>query len=83
MIVTIMYRNTYEGGDGWIYGPMVVEIADTCPICGSQRGVPYPHRFCEDGEWMDVDKWDNPCGHVDKYRDAFHESKRISAKEAV
>jgi len=76
---TIMYRNTYDGGDGWVYYPLTVEIADTCPECGGKRGEAVPYRFCEDGDWFTVDKWENPCGHLDLYKDVYHESKRLKA----
>ena len=80
MRVTIMYRNNYDGGDGWTYFPMTIEIADVCPICREKRGTPYPHRFCEDGEWYVVDKWENPCGHLDKYKDCYYEYKKLNKK---
>lgn len=76
MHVTIMYRSNYDGGDGWTYHPARVEIADACPVCGGQRGTPRPYRFCEDGEWLVVDRWDNPCGHVDSYADCWREHQR-------
>ena len=77
MKATIMYRNTYDGGDGWTYYPMIIEIADTCPVCGEKRGVPRPYRFYEDGEWFTVSQWNNPCGHLDNYGDCYRESKII------
>lgn len=77
MQVTIMYRNSFEGGDGWTYYPKQITIGDNCPVCNAKRGMPYNHHFCEDGEWFDVDKWDNPCGHVDKYSDCFNEAKQL------
>ena len=80
MIVTIMYRNNYDGGCGWIYYPITVEISDECPICGAKRGTPFSYRFCEDGEWFVVSKWNNPCGHIDKYKDCFFESKNFESK---
>jgi hypothetical protein len=78
MRVTIMYRNTMDGGDGWTYYPMVVEIADNCPVCGCKRGEPKNYYFCEDGEWFEVDTWENPCGHIDKYSDCYRESKSLA-----
>lgn len=75
MVVTIMYRNTYLGGDGWTYYPMKVEIADECPQCGGPRGEPYAYHFCEDESWYTVDKWDNPCGHIDKYKACYFEAR--------
>lgn len=80
MRVTIMYRNNYEGGDGWTYYPKVVTISDTCPVCGGKRGTPKGHNFCEDGEWFNVDIWDNPCGHIDKYKDVYFEAKELEMK---
>lgn len=79
MVVIIMYRNTYVGGDGWTYYPMTVTIADKCPVCGGPRGPVKYHRFCEDGEWFTVNTWDNPCGHIDKYKDCYNEAKAIKA----
>ena len=79
MNVTIMYRNSYDGGDGWIYHPLKITIADTCPRCGQKRGQPRPHTFCEDGEWFTVDRWVNACGHVDSYRNAYLEAKEVAA----
>lgn len=74
MNVRVMYRNNWFGGDGWTYYPVTVEIGDACPKCGGPRGRPYPHRFCDDGEWFDVNTWDNPCGHLDLYRDVLVEA---------
>lgn len=54
-----------------------VEIADTCPCCGQQRGVPSLKRFCEDGEWYDVSCWQNPCGHIDKYAAVIEEASQL------
>ena len=71
MIVTVMYRN------GLTHYPVTIEINDHCPKCGRKRGKPYPYRFCEDGEWFTVDKWDNPCGHIDYYKDVIKEAQRI------
>jgi hypothetical protein len=79
MKVTIMYRNTFDGGDGWTYFPATIEIGDFCPECGKPRGKPYPYRFHEDGEWFTVDRWDNPCGHKDTYEDAWKESKQMDS----
>lgn len=79
MKVTIFYRNNFKsvGGDGWTYHPLTIEISDLCPVCRCKRGIPYPYRFCEDGEWFTVDKWDNPCTHIDKYCDVYDESKLL------
>lgn len=78
MIVTIMYRNSFDGGDGWKYYPMKIKISDQCPTCGEQRGNPIQYTFCEDGDWIVVDRWENECGHIDSYKDVYLESKRIT-----
>lgn len=78
MIVTIMYRNSYDGGDGWRYYPMNIKIGDNCPVCGGKRGEPSQRTYCEDGEWYTVDNWINSCGHLDKYVDCYHEAKRLA-----
>jgi hypothetical protein len=83
MQVTIMYRNNWFGGDGWTYYPIKIIIADNCPICGKKRGKPYPYRFRECGEWFTVDKWDNPCGHLDTYRDCIIESEQLKKNKIV
>lgn len=44
-----------------------VTISRRCPVCGGERGTPYNHNFHEDGEWLSCDRWDNPCGHEDRY----------------
>lgn len=49
-------------------------IAATCPQCGGPRGETYGHNFCEDGEWLNCDRWDNPCGHVDYYHAVIAEA---------
>lgn len=77
MKVTIMYRNNFEGGDGWTYYPLNITIGDNCPICNEKRGKPYVHHFSEDGEWFSVNRWDNPCGHLDKYGDVWREFKQL------
>lgn len=77
MDVLIMFRNSFVGGDGWVFHPMWVTIADTCPVCGGQRGKPYEYRFCEDGDWYTVHKWDNPCGHTDLYKDSYFEYMKM------
>jgi hypothetical protein len=80
MNVTIMYRNSYHGGDGWTYYPLLVTIMNNCPKCGAPRGKPKPHNQCEDGEFFCVDVWNNPCGHLDSYKDVYFESRKELTK---
>lgn len=72
-----------DGGDGWQYYPKTITIGDYCPICGGKRGEPVNHTFCEDGEWFNVDKWENPCGHIDKYGDCLKEARKIAAADKM
>lgn len=81
MKVTIMYRNSWYVKGGWIAHPLTVEISDNCPACGGPRGIPYWHRFYETGDWHSVNRWDNPCGHIDKYKAAFEEAKDLQATQ--
>lgn len=72
-----MYRNNYEGGDGWRYYPLEIEIGENCPMCGEKRGTPEWHNQTEDGEFYQLHIWKNHCGHLDAYRDCYLESKRL------
>lgn len=72
--VVIMFRGEYVGLNPWRCGPKTVEIDDMCPKCDGPRGEPYWYRFHENGEWYSVHRWNNPCGHIDKYRDVYFES---------
>lgn len=47
---------------------LTVDIADTCPICGAQRGVRRWQGLSYDGSRrLAVDCWANECGHIDGY----------------
>lgn len=81
MTVTVMYRNNWFGGDGWTYYPKQVTISAFCPACGKHRGEPSWYRFCEDGEWFTVHKWENPCGHLDTYHAVLVEAFARTAKQ--
>ena len=79
MKVTVMYRNNWFGDDGWTYYSKAIEIADNCPVCGKPRGKPYGYNFTEDGENFFVNRWDNPCGHIDYYKDVLVEADKLKA----
>lgn len=53
-----------------------VTISDRCPACGGPRGkdTVRGHNFRVDGDWFNVDRWDNPCGHVDYYANVLAEA---------
>ena len=67
---------------GWYLAIVTVKIADTCPICGEKRGTPFNHNFHEDGDWYSCDRWNNPCGHIDKYDDVIGEAYALLVNEA-
>jgi hypothetical protein len=83
MIVTLFYRSSYVGGDGWTWYPLTVEISDNCPKCGGKRGTPYPGRVIEDGETFAVQNWDNPCGHIDYYKDCYLEAVALAKAKKI
>lgn len=82
MTVTVMYRNNWFGGDGWTYYPKTITISAFCPKCGQRRGKPYQINQHEDGEWFSLDRWDNPCGHLDTYREALLEARQRNEGDA-
>jgi hypothetical protein len=55
-----------------------VTISDRCATCGGPRGEVYTHNFHEDGGWYYVDRWNNPCGHIDTYTAVLAEADRRS-----
>lgn len=55
-----------------------VVIAAACPVCGGPRGKPYLLYQHDDGATYHVDKWDNPCGHVDLYEAVILEAARLT-----
>lgn len=75
MRVTIPAREQHEG----IF-TVTLDIADTCPVCGGPRGEVYPGLSFDGSRRLTVDRWDNPCGHIDKYS-AVREEAKQSAKE--
>lgn len=82
MIVTVVDRDAQHRLWGKGYNSIhqilrTIEIADTCPCCGGPRGQPYFHRLCEDGEWYDVSRWSNPCGHLDTYAAVIEEARNL------
>ncbi|MBT2453331.1 hypothetical protein [Streptomyces sp. ISL-86] len=75
---SMTYRVCDRGSGREYVGVRVVTatVAAECPTCGGPRGEATPFRFCEDGEWYDVSRWTNPCGHVDMYAAILREHRR-------
>lgn len=55
-----------------------VTIPTCCPQCGGTRGTPQPYRFHEDGDWLECDRWSNPCGHIDTYDAVLVEARGLA-----
>lgn len=74
MRVRVCDRGTGPGYSG--VRIRTVEISTQCqqPGCDAPRGKPFNHNFHEDGEWLSVDMWRNPCGHIDFYVDVLKEA---------
>lgn len=73
MTVRVVDRNTW-GTRGPYPVIRAVTISATCPQCGGPRGTPRPYTFYDNGDWHTCDRWENPCGHVDKYVDVLAEA---------
>jgi hypothetical protein len=54
----------------------VCTIAARCPRCGARRGAPIPVVCYRAGcaHYCCVDRWANPCGHVDASEDVLLEA---------
>jgi hypothetical protein len=58
---------------GWYLNFRTVNVQNICPRCGQERGAIRNERFYEDDTWYNVDRWDNKCGHTDKYVNVLYE----------
>jgi hypothetical protein len=70
MTVTVRDRRTEDAnwGHGLFFARLVtVEIPRRCLACGGPTGEPFGFNGCEDGAYYHVDRWVNPCGHIDDY----------------
>lgn len=48
---------------------MTVTAPWHCRECGLPRGEPFPSCSFDGGRQLDVDSWNNSCGHIEKYAD--------------
>lgn len=78
MIVTVVDRAAMarQYGTSSFRGAVTrtVKISDHCPQCNEERGVTRVERFHEWGDYYEVTRWDNACGHVDMYPDVLAEA---------
>lgn len=66
-----------DASGSWTVRVDRIRISVRCPVCGVLRGTPYLSRQAEDGDWFNVHRWTNPCGHVDRYVDVVVEGQHI------
>lgn len=64
----------------WGSGPLTVvtrkvTISAQCPTCSKPRGEPKGSNESEDGVYYWVQRWDNPCGHIDLYAAVIKEAR--------
>ncbi|WP_242890893.1 hypothetical protein [Actinomadura litoris] len=53
-----------------------VTVKTRCPECGGPRGRPGPNEVrASSGQTFEIDRWVNPCGHVDLYADVLIEAR--------
>lgn len=76
MIVTIPSSSEHAG-----IGLITLEISDTCPQCGGPRGKVFGTHSFDGSRRLNVDGWNNPCGHVDTYAQVRQEGKQVPYKE--
>ena len=82
MTVRVIDRAAMDAAWGTSHFRVVIKeltLTAKCPVCGGVRGDPQAHRFHEFGEHHTVDKWDNPCGHIDKYRSVLGETNWLDS----
>lgn len=59
----------------WGIYKTTINLSWTCPVCGGPRGK-IKRVFSYDGSRrLVVDGWENPCGHVDLYKDCRAEAR--------
>lgn len=57
---------------------VTVTVPWVCPACGDERGEPEAVTITLSGERVEIDRWTNPCGHVDLHRDVVREAARYT-----
>lgn len=56
-----------------------VTLSWVCPRCGGPRGEVHRVVSYDGSRRMEVDGWDNPCGHIDLYSDVRAEASEADA----
>ena len=61
---------------------MKITIPWSCPICGGPRGEPCKVRSYDGSTYLACDGWENPCGHIDLYKNVREEWFTIRNRRA-
>jgi hypothetical protein len=60
-----------------------VEISDFCARCGAPRGKKSKTLSFDGSRRIEVDGWQNDCGHVDEYQDMIKEAYSLKSKKLI
>lgn len=62
---------------------VTVKLHWTCPECGGPRGETFRTQSYDGALPVQCDGWNNPCGHVDHYRDVRLEAQANGLNETT
>lgn len=79
MVVEVPVIQNHEGFEYWV---RKVRISKYCKRCGGERGKPYKTRSYDGSRFVCCDGWQNPCGHVDLYKDVVEESREYEPADS-
>lgn len=78
---TVMITACKEHG-GYSGNLLVVTLPWICPICGGPRGNVFKGLSYDGSRRLEVDCWENACGHIDYYENVRGEWARIQRSGA-
>lgn len=80
--VVIPRTEIHEGYPG---NRVTVHLFWVCPVCGGERGEPYDTVSYDGSRRLNVNGWENPCGHIDYYSAAREEARTngLNQKEYI
>ena len=77
--VRIVDRSTW-GTPGPYPRILAVTVPWVCPQCGGPRGEPRDYRFFENDDSHVCDRWENICGHIDRYDAVLAEAQAYQSQ---
>lgn len=57
---------------------VTVTVPWICPACGDPRGETEQVTIRMAGQQVQIDRWINECGHIDRHRDVVREAARYA-----